>query len=111
MEAAFLIEVEGLYEVLDVGGFHGADGADGAGVDEGFGGGFEDFEAVEGVEEGGSDLCTGGLVSDASHLPKILMSVRGGRVSSAARRSGTSATRSESWFDWAIKSTTERGRV
>ncbi len=39
-------------------GGHGVEVADGAGVDESFGGGFEDFKAVEGVEDGGAgDQC------------------------------------------------------
>ena len=40
---------------MDFVGGHGVEVADGAGVDEGFGGGFEDFEAVEGVEDGGAE--------------------------------------------------------
>ena len=42
------------HEVLDVSVLHGANGSDRPRVDEGFGGGFEDFEAVEGVEDAGA---------------------------------------------------------
>src|SRR5690606_38105693 len=45
-------DVEGPAELVDGGGGHGDERTERAGEEEGLGGGFEDFEAVEGFEQG-----------------------------------------------------------